>query len=82
MKILGRILLAMGAVLTVFTIFQVMISGQVAGMDPIEINNPNKLSFYWSPITAIAFLVAGAAILIIRKKEKRRAIHKYYRYYH
>jgi heme/copper-type cytochrome/quinol oxidase subunit 2 len=82
MKILGRILLILGAILTVFTIVTVVTSGQLTSVGQMEINNPNKLSFYWSPITAIALLVAGAAILVLRKKEKRKTAEKYYRYYH
>lgn len=82
MKILGRILLGIGVLLVAFTIVQVLTGGQVYTVDAIKINNPDKLSFYWSPITAVAFLIAGAAILIIRKKEKRKAVHKYYRHYH
>lgn len=82
MKILGNILLVIGAIIAVIAIIQMLLGGQLASVESTEINNPNKLSFYWSPITAVAFLVAGFAILIIRKKEKRKAAHKYYRYYH
>jgi len=82
MKILGRILLVIGLILTVFTAFLVVTTGHIAGIDPIKINDPGKLTFYWSPITAISFLVAGLAILIIRKKERRRSAHRYFRYYH
>ena len=78
MKTLGKVLLIIGAFLTVITIVQLIISGQLTDVDAIEINNPNKITFYWSPITAVAFLIAGAAILIIRRKEKRR-VHRYYR---
>jgi hypothetical protein len=81
MKILGNMLLVVGAIIAVVTVIQVFSGGQLASVDSIEINNPDKISFYWSPITAVAFLVAGIAILIIRKKEKRKAVHKYYRYY-
>ena len=78
MKTLGKVLLIIGAILTLITIVQLMISGQLTDVDAIEINNPYKHTFYWSPITAVAFLIAGAAILIIRRKEKRR-VHRYYR---
>lgn len=78
MKTLGKALLIIGVFLTVLTIVQLLISGQLNSVDSVQINNPTKHTFYWSPITAIAFLIAGAAILIIRRKEKRR-VHRYYR---
>jgi hypothetical protein len=72
MKTIATILLLVGFLFTVFAGFQIA-SRELADIDPKEINNPDKFSLYWSPITALAFIVAGTTVLILSKKENKVA---------
>jgi hypothetical protein len=71
MKTLGTILLAFGILMTVSLGFEIITERSFTDIKPEEINNPNKMSLFWSPITAVALLASGTLVLIIVKKESR-----------
>jgi len=69
MKTLGKILILVGSLFTLVTGFQIATKKFLA-IDPQQISNPNIISIYWSPITAIALLLAGIMTLVIARKER------------
>lgn len=38
---------------------------------PEQISNPDKISLYWSPITALVLVIAGIVVLVMKAREKR-----------
>lgn len=68
MRTLAIILIIVGAVMTVFTGFNLVTKEEVADVGPIEINKEEKTPIYWSPITGGILLVAGIIILVSSKK--------------
>lgn len=68
MKTLGIILIVVGAIMTVFTGFNVITKKEVADLGPIEINKEEKTPIYWSPITGGIILVAGIVIVLVSRK--------------
>jgi hypothetical protein len=71
MRTLGTILLAFGILMTVSLGFEIATEKGLTNINPEEISNPNKMSLFWSPVTAVALLASGALVLIIEKKESR-----------
>lgn len=69
MKTLGTILLLLGFLFTMVAGFQIL-AKKFTGIDPQQISNPDIVSIYWSPITAIALVLAGIMTLVIAKKER------------
>ena len=72
MKTIGTILLVIGFLFTVLAGFQIT-SRELRNIDLQEINNPDTISLYWSPITAIALITAGIVVLLLSKKENKIA---------
>ncbi|MBL7841243.1 MAG: hypothetical protein E6Q96_08045 [Cyclobacteriaceae bacterium] len=68
MKTLGIILIVVGAIMTVFTGFNVITKKEVADLGPIEINKEEKTPIYWSPVTGGILLVAGIVIVLVSRK--------------
>ncbi|MBL7834712.1 MAG: hypothetical protein JNK18_12205 [Cyclobacteriaceae bacterium] len=68
MKTFGIILIVVGAIMTVFTGFNVITKKEVADLGPIEINKEEKTPIYWSPITGGIILVAGIVIVLVSRK--------------
>ncbi|HMV11100.1 MAG TPA: hypothetical protein PK325_19095 [Cyclobacteriaceae bacterium] len=68
MKTLGIILIVVGAIMTVFTGFNVITKKEVADLGPIEINKEEKTPIYWSPVTGGIILVAGIVIVLVSRK--------------
>ena len=62
----------MGFLFTVFAGLQIT-QRELQNLEPYEINNPDTLSIYWSPITAIALIIAGIVVLILSRKENKIA---------
>lgn len=60
----------MGALVSILAAFQIT-TRDLADVTPEEVNNPDVFSIYWSPITAVALIVAGALVLFMVRKEKR-----------
>lgn len=68
MKNLGIILIVIGAIMTVFTGFNLVTKKEVADIGPIEISKTEKTPIYWSPITGGILLVAGIIIMVSSKR--------------
>jgi hypothetical protein len=71
MKTLGILLIVIGAIMTVFTGFNLITKKEVADVGPIEINKTEKTPVYWSPITGAILLVAGVVIVATSRKSSR-----------
>lgn len=69
MKTFGIILIVIGAIMTVFTGFNVITKKEVADIGPLEINKEEKTPIYWSPITGIVILAAGVMIVLVNRKK-------------
>jgi hypothetical protein len=68
MKTLAIVLIVLGAVMTVFTGFNLVTKKEVADIGPIEINKTEKTPIYWSPVTGAILLVAGIIIIATGKR--------------
>jgi hypothetical protein len=68
MKTLGIILIVVGAIMTVFTGFNIITKKKVVDLGAVEINREEKTPIYWSPITGGVLLAAGVVILLVGKK--------------
>lgn len=77
MRTFGTVLLMIGLLIAVLFGLDIITIKQLADIDPVEINNPDKISLYWSPITAVVLLVAGVIVLIISKR-KNKVSRRYY----
>lgn len=71
MKTLGILLIVIGAIMTVFTGFNLITKEEVADVGPIEINKTEKTPIYWSPITGAILLVAGVVIVATSRRSTR-----------
>jgi hypothetical protein len=69
MKIIGTTLLLLGLLFTLIAAFQI-VTKSFLDMDAQLISNPDIVSIYWSPITAIALVLAGVMALVIARKER------------
>jgi len=70
MKILGIIVLVIGIAMTSFTGFDLITKKKVVDVGPVEITADKKTPIYWSPITGVVLIVAGAILLIVDRKNK------------
>lgn len=68
MKNLAILLIVIGAVMTIFTGFNIITKKEVVDIGPLEINKEEKTPIYWSPITGVIILAAGVVILLVGKK--------------
>jgi hypothetical protein len=68
MRTIAILLIVVGAVMTVFTGFNLVTKKEVADIGPIEINKTEKTPVYWSPITGGILLVAGIIVLATSKR--------------
>ena len=68
MKTLGIILIVVGAIMTVFTGFNIITKEKVVDLGAVEINKEEKTPIYWSPITGGVLLALGVVILLVGKK--------------
>ena len=71
MKTLGILLIVIGAIMTVFTGFNIVTQEEVVDVGPVEINKEEKTPIYWSPITGAILLVAGVVIVATSRKSSR-----------
>lgn len=69
MKTFGIILIVVGAIMTIFTGFNVITKKEVVDLGAVEINKEEKTPIYWSPITGGIILVAGVVILLVGRKK-------------
>lgn len=68
MKTLGIILIVLGAIMTIFTGFNLVTKKDVAEIGPVEIQTEEKTPIYWSPVTGAILLVAGVIILATTRR--------------
>jgi hypothetical protein len=69
MKTFGIILIVVGAIMTIFTGFNVITKKEVVDLGSVEINKEEKTPIYWSPITGGIILAAGVVILLVSRKK-------------
>jgi UDP-N-acetylmuramyl pentapeptide phosphotransferase/UDP-N-acetylglucosamine-1-phosphate transferase len=68
MKTLAIVLIAIGALMTIFTGFNFTKKEKVVDVGPLEINKEEKTPIAWSPILGGVLLVAGIVILVTSKR--------------
>lgn len=68
MKNLGVILIVIGALMMIFTGFNVVTKKKVVDVGPVEINKDEKHPVNWSPIVGGIILVAGIVVTFTSKK--------------
>lgn len=68
MRTLAIVLIVLGAIMTVFTGFNLVTQKKVADIGPIKINKTEKTPIYWSPVTGGILLVAGILVLATSKR--------------
>jgi len=68
MRTFAIILIVIGAIMTVFTGFNLVTKKEVAEIGPVEINKEEKTPIYWSPVTGGILLVAGVIMLVASKR--------------
>lgn len=69
MKTFAIILIVVGAIMTVFTGFNVITKKEVADIGPLEINKEEKTPIYWSPVTGVIILAAGVVLLLVSRRK-------------
>jgi len=68
MKNIAIILIIIGAVMTIFTGFNIITKKEVVDIGALEINKEEKTPIYWSPITGAIILAAGVIIMLTAKR--------------
>ena len=68
MKNLAIVLIIIGAIMTIFTGFNIITKKEVVDIGALEINKEEKTPIYWSPITGGIILAAGVVILLSAKR--------------
>jgi uncharacterized membrane protein YdcZ (DUF606 family) len=69
MRTVAILLIVVGAIMTIFTGFNLITKKEVADIGPIEINKTEKTPIYWSPVTGAIILVAGIIVLATSKRQ-------------
>lgn len=68
MKNLGIALIIIGAVMMVFTGFNIITRKKVVDLGAVEISRDEKTPIYWSPITGGIILAAGLLTFFANRK--------------
>jgi hypothetical protein len=68
MKKAGIVLIVIGALMVLFTGFNIITKKNVVDVGPVEINKEEKTPVRWSPIIGGVILVAGIAMVATGKK--------------
>ena len=69
MKTLGIVLLIIGAIMMVFTGFNIVTKEKVVDLGPLEINKEEKTPVYWSPVTGGVLMAAGILVMVVGKRK-------------
>jgi hypothetical protein len=69
MKATGIILIVIGAVLMIFTGFNLVTEEKVLDLGKVEINKEENHPISWSPILGGVLLVGGIVLVIVAKKK-------------
>ena len=62
MKKAGIVLIVIGALMVIFTGFNLITKEKVVDLGPLEINKEKKTPIHWSPIIGGVLIVAGIAV--------------------
>jgi hypothetical protein len=68
MRTLAIVLIVIGAIMMIFTGFNLITKKEVVDLGPLEINKQEKTPISWSPIVGGVLLVAGIAVLVSSKR--------------
>jgi hypothetical protein len=69
MKTLGIVLLIVGAIMMIFTGFNIVTKEKVVDLGPLEINKEKKTPIYWSPVTGGVLVAAGILVMVVGKRK-------------
>ena len=69
MKNFAIALIIIGAIMTVFTGFNIITKKKVVDLGALEITRNEKTPIYWSPITGGVLLAAGIILFIAGRKK-------------
>ena len=58
-----------GAIMMVFTGFNIVTKEKVVDLGPLEINKEEKTPVYWSPITGGVLMAAGILVMVVGKRK-------------
>ena len=68
MKKAGIVLIIIGALMVIFTGFNIITKKNVVDIGPLEINKEEKTPIRWSPIIGGVLIVAGIAMAASNKR--------------
>lgn len=68
MKNVGIVLIIVGAVMTVFTGFNILTKKKVLDLGSVEITSTEKTPVYWSPVTGVVIILIGGLLVLANKK--------------
>ncbi len=69
MKATGIVLIVIGAILMIFTGFNLVTEKKVVDLGKLEISKEENHPISWSPILGGALLVGGIVLVIVDKKK-------------
>lgn len=69
MKTFGIILIVVGAIMTIFTGFNIITKKEVVDLGAVEINKEEKTPVYWSPVTGGVILAVGLVIVLVNRRK-------------
>ncbi|MBK9730738.1 MAG: hypothetical protein IPO83_05565 [Chitinophagaceae bacterium] len=70
MKTLAIAVLAIGILMTAFTGFTLITKKKVVDIGALEIKKEERTPIYWSPVTGVILIVAGAGLLLFSREKK------------
>lgn len=68
MKKTGIVLIVIGALMVIFTGFNIITKEKVVDLGPLEINKEKKTPIAWSPIIGGVLIIAGVVVMASDKK--------------
>ncbi len=68
MKKTGIVLIVIGALMVIFTGFNIITKEKVVDLGPLEINKEKKTPIAWSPIIGGVLIIAGVVVMATDKK--------------
>ncbi len=68
MKNAGIFVIVIGALMIIYTGFNIITKEKVVDAGPIEISKEKNHPVQWSPIVGVVLVVGGIALLVLNKK--------------
>ncbi|MGN6645629.1 MAG: hypothetical protein ACTHJT_03780 [Cytophaga sp.] len=68
MKNAGIFVIVIGALMIIYTGFNIITKEKVVDAGPIEISKEKNHPVQWSPIVGVILVVGGIALLVLNKK--------------